>query len=87
MRLRLMGLSPRESEVTLLATRGFLVREIARQLQVAPGTVMTLVARAREKLGCRTVRELAVTLLRMGVVQVADLGGPLDQSGKQAQLQ
>src|SRR5207248_5983986 len=58
-RLRLVGLTQRETQVALLAARGLLVREIAQQLEVAPGTVKTLLARARIKLGCRTLRELA----------------------------
>lgn len=86
-RLRLMGLSRREAEVAVLGARGFLVREIAQQLQIAPGTVMTLVARAREKLGCGSMRELAVTLFRMRVLQITHLGGPVDQSDERTQLQ
>ena len=38
-RLRLIGLTPRESEIALLVGRGFLVREIAEQIQVSEGTV------------------------------------------------
>jgi DNA-binding CsgD family transcriptional regulator len=75
-RLRLIGLTPRESEVALLVARGFLVREIASQIQVSEGTVKTLLARARAKLTCRNVRELSDILLGAGIVDPRDLVGP-----------
>ncbi|HZO30701.1 MAG TPA: helix-turn-helix transcriptional regulator [Chloroflexota bacterium] len=75
-RLRLIGLTPRESEIALLVGRGFLVREIAEQIQVSEGTVKTLLARARAKLTCRNVRELSDILLGAGIVDPRDLVGP-----------
>ncbi len=74
--LRLKGLSPRETEVALLAARGLFVRRIAQVLQVAPGTVKTHLARAREKLECRNVRELASLLLIEGVIRNEELVDP-----------
>lgn len=62
--------------MSVLAARGMTVTEIAVSQGVAPGTVKTLLARARHKLGCRNVRELTAVLLREGVVQPADLLDP-----------
>ena len=77
-RLRLEGLTPREIEVTLLAGRGFLVREVAEELCIAPGTAKTLLKRAREKLGAPNLRQLSVTLLRQGLITAEEL---LDRDG------
>ena len=74
--LGLEGLTPREAEVAVLAARGFHVCAIAQQLQLAPGTVKSYLARAREKLGCRNVRELTAVLLRKGAIQAEELLGP-----------
>lgn len=78
-RLRLQGLTPREAEVALLAAWGFHVREIAQHLQLAPGSVKALLARARQKLGCRDVRELTAVLLREGVVRPEELVDPREE--------
>ena len=72
-RLRLHGLTARECEVALLAGRGLLVREIAERLQIAIGTVKALLRRAREKLNCRTVRELSTLLVRAGLIRPEEL--------------
>ncbi len=79
--LRLRGLSPREAEVAILSARGLLVARIADTLQLAPGTVKALLARAREKLGCRSVGELARVLLREGVIDPEMLIDPLTSGG------
>jgi DNA-binding CsgD family transcriptional regulator len=75
-RLRLIGLTPREGEIALLVARGFLVREIAVQVQVSEGTIKTLLARARMKLACKNVRELSDILLGAGIVDPHELVGP-----------
>lgn len=68
-RLRLRGLTRREAEIALLAGRGMRGSEIAVQLQVTPGTVKSLLGRARDRLDCRDRRELAHVLLRDGLVR------------------
>ena len=80
-RLRLMGLTPRETEVALLAARGFSVREISQRLQVMPGTVKTLLARARAKLGYRNVRQLMTMFLRVGLIRADQLVDPFTDNG------
>jgi DNA-binding CsgD family transcriptional regulator len=80
-RLRLIGLTPRESEIALLGARGFLVREIAGQMHVSEGTVKTLLSRARAKLDCRNVRELSDILLGAGIVDPHELVGPRQLEG------
>ncbi len=72
-RLRLKGLTRREAEAALFAGRGLLMREIAGEMGVSEGTVKTLIKRGREKLGCRSVRALAVTLLQRGFVSPTEL--------------
>ena len=71
-RFRLAGLSPREGQACLLASRGLTVREIAGEMQVSVGTVKTLLARARQKLGCRNVRELSAALFRKAILHAGD---------------
>ena len=71
--LRSRGLSPREAEATLLVAHGLLMRESAAQMNVTVGTVKTLIARSREKLGCHTLRELIALLLCEGVIHPEDL--------------
>jgi DNA-binding NarL/FixJ family response regulator len=62
--LRLQGLTPREVEATLRVAKGNLVREIAGDMHVSEGTIKTLLSRARQKLDCHTLRELAAKVLR-----------------------
>lgn len=73
MRLRLAGLTPREVEATLLAARGLRVNQIAQEMQVTAGTIKSLLARARDKLGCPTMRDLALLCLTRGLIAVTDL--------------
>lgn len=75
-RLRLLGLSRRETEVALLAAHGLLLRDVASHIQVAPGTVKALLARARRKLGCASVRDLTIVLLREALVRPDELPDP-----------
>jgi DNA-binding CsgD family transcriptional regulator len=62
--LRLQGLTPRESEAALIAVQGKRVREIAAEMGVSDNTIKTLLARARHTLGCHTLRELCVVVVR-----------------------
>ena len=72
-RLRLVGLSRREAEATLLVAQGFLLREAADQLHVSLGTVKTLLSRSRAKLGCPTLRQLTIELVRSEIIRAGDL--------------
>lgn len=74
-RLRLMGLTPREIEAALFCGRGVRVREAANHLSVSESTVKTLLARARQKLGCADVRELSAFLLQENLLAPEDLAG------------
>lgn len=86
--LRLKGLSPREAEATLLVTRGLLVREVAERMGICEGTAKALIARAREKLGCHSIRELSAYLLCEGVVHPSDLvtAHPHGESGRRSKV-
>lgn len=75
-RLRLEGLTPRESEAALLVGHGLVVREIAEHMQVSRGTVQALVARARGKLDCQNMRELRTILIRERVILPEELPDP-----------
>lgn len=74
--LRLRGLSPREAEATLLFAHGLLTREVAERMPVTEGTAKTHLARAREKLGVDTSREVTALLLHEGVVKPEDFLAP-----------
>ena len=76
LRLRYLGLTPREAEIALLVGRGFHQSEVAEHLHVTTGTVKKLLARGREKLGCRDAHELRVLLLRERFVLPEDLIDP-----------
>lgn len=75
-KLRLSGLTHRETQVAILIARGHLVRVVAEKTSVETGTVKTLLSRAREKLGCRTTRDLATFLLREGIVTPLEMYDP-----------
>lgn len=62
--LRLQGLTPREAEAALRAAGGKRLRAVAEDMQIAEGTAKVLLSRARHKLGCDTLRELTVEVLR-----------------------
>lgn len=61
-------LSPRESEVLNLLSRGFAYQEIARLLDVSPHTVGTYVKRLYEKLQVRSRGEAVFEAQRMGLL-------------------
>lgn len=61
---RFGGLSPRETQLVELAAAGFEPKVIAYDLGLAPSTVRVLLARAGQKLGARTWRELVAIYLR-----------------------
>lgn len=74
--LLLRRLSAREVEATLLVGQGLLLRVAAERMGVEPGTVKTLLARARGKLHCRSARELTALLLREGIIRPDQLLDP-----------
>ena len=71
--LRLNGLTPREAEATLLAISGLRQREVATRMGISLGTVKTFLARARDKLECRSTHDVTALLLRENVIQSRDL--------------
>lgn len=77
--LTLRGLTRREVEAALLAGQGLSGRAIAERLVIAPGTVKSLLARARRKLGCQGRGNLAIHLLRERIVSPLDLLDPRDE--------
>jgi DNA-binding NarL/FixJ family response regulator len=63
-----IDLSDRELEILRLVARGESNKRIARVLNLSPNTVKTYVARAFEKLGCRSRPEAAAELARRGLL-------------------
>lgn len=62
------GLAPRELEAVLYAAQDMTVKETARCMGIAPGTVSKRLDDARFKLRCRTVRGLVVEALTHGLI-------------------
>lgn len=67
----LIELSPKEYAVVQLLAKGASNKEIARELNLAPSTVNTLVNRCFEKLGAKTRTEAAIAAVRTGISLVA----------------
>ena len=62
-------LSPRELEATLLAANDLSVKEIAREMGIAPSTAQARLDSARFKLGMqKTLRGLCIEALRRGLI-------------------
>lgn len=62
-------LSPRELEATLLAANDLSVKEIAREMGIAPSTAQARLDNARFKLGMqKTLRGLCMEAMRRGVI-------------------
>lgn len=61
-------LSLRESEAISLAARGMTVKQVAKQMQVAPTTVETLLKRCQDKMGTRNRVASVVRALASGQV-------------------
>ncbi|GAA2534075.1 response regulator transcription factor [Microbacterium mitrae] len=65
---RVEQLAPREREMAIAVATGASDAEIARQVLVAESTVKSTLATVRAKLGARTRVDLAVTVVRAGLV-------------------
>jgi len=65
------GLAPRELEALLYAAQDLTVKETARFMGVAPGTVSKRLDDARFKMRCRTVRGLVIEALTQGLIFIA----------------
>lgn len=61
------GLTPREREVALLASKGYTAREIGEQLHIGERTVETHVAHVCSKLGLKAKAELVRAAPRLGL--------------------
>ncbi|WP_320672261.1 LuxR C-terminal-related transcriptional regulator [Patulibacter defluvii] len=66
--VRPRNLTPRELEVVELVVEGLENEEIAEQLMISPHTVQSHVSNALAKLQVRTRTQLAVAVLRRGLV-------------------
>lgn len=69
-RQRVMGLTPRESEVLQLLAEGKTSKEIAATLDIATTTVETFRRKIMEKLEIRTVAELTKFAIRHGLTSI-----------------
>jgi|SRR5690554_1794410 len=63
-------LTERENEVTALVASGFTNKEIANQLHLSPHTVHTHRKNIIKKLGVKSVSELTVYAMNVGLIQV-----------------
>lgn len=64
------GLSPRELEATVLAAADLSSKEIARLMQISPGTAQKRLDSARFKLGAKTALGLVIEAIRRGIITV-----------------
>lgn len=74
--VRPRNLTPRELEVVALVVEGLENEEIAEQLMISPHTVQSHVSNALAKLQVRTRTQLAVAVLRRGLVPLHPGGAP-----------
>jgi DNA-binding NarL/FixJ family response regulator len=72
------ALSPRELEVVELLVEGLTNGEIAARLRITERTVHAHVVAARAKLGARSRTQLAVFVLRRGIVPLCPHGPDTD---------
>ncbi len=64
---RLRSLSPREFEILDLIAKGFLNKEIAGQLKISEGTVITHRKRIKDKAGVCNAADMATLAKEMGI--------------------
>lgn len=62
------GLAPRELEALLGVAQGMTAKEIARQMQIAPGTVVNRIENAMLKLGVAKRAAAVAEAMRRGVI-------------------
>lgn len=62
------GLAPRELEALLGVAQGMTAKEIARQMQIAPGTVVNRIENAMFKLGVAKRTAAVAEAMRRGVI-------------------
>ncbi len=79
------GLAERELEATLLAAGGMTVKQIAREMGVAPKTSEKRLESARFKLGCRTIRDLVVASITQGLIALSTPAQTPQQNDEQDQ--
>ena len=68
-----VALSPREAEVAVLLTRGFINKEIADRLCISTTTVITHRKNIMEKLHARSLADVIVYAVRNGLVTLDEL--------------
>ena len=76
------GLSERETEVVVLAARGFSNARIARELHLAEATVKRHLANVYEKMGVRSRGEAAREALLRDWITIEEIKGPAPWNGQ-----
>lgn len=66
-------LSPREIEVTILLTKGYINKEIAAELDISTTTVITHRKNIMEKLQARSISDIIIFAVTNGLVSIGEL--------------
>jgi DNA-binding NarL/FixJ family response regulator len=74
----ILALSPREREVMVLAAKGLANKAIARELNVAEGTIKLHLHRVYQKLGIKSRFALAVLARKLASKLTSSRGEPFD---------